>query len=137
LCFLRSHLVLNSAYFLATSNILDLGPQVEAVTAVYAGPAQSTRKSGARLLVVRYRQPAAALKALAHFCRTYLPEKKLAAPPVKAGSRSVLQIEDGWMGYQNSGAFLVMVFECRSRDAADAFLTQTTKCTTAMEDSHE
>ncbi|NWG13331.1 MAG: hypothetical protein HXY20_07345 [Acidobacteria bacterium] len=137
LCYFRSHLVLNSAYFLATSNILELGPQTEAVTAPYAGPARAGTKAQARLLVVSYRHPAAALKALARFSRTYLPERKPAAPQVSAGARSVLRIEDGWLGYQNSGPFLVFVFECPSREAADAFLTQTTRSITGMEGSHE
>ncbi len=137
ICYFRSHLVLNSAYFLATSNILDLGPQVEAVTAQYTAPAQGSRKTPARLLIVRYRQPTAAFRALARFARTYLPEKKLAAPQVSAGSRDLLQIEDGWLGYQNSGPFLVLVFECPGREAAGAFLSRATKSITGMEDSHE
>ena len=137
LCFLRSHLVLNSNYFLATSNILELGQQVEAVTASYVASPPGSQKKAVHLLVVRYRQPAAALKALSHFCRVYLPEKKLAAPQVTAGSRNVLRVEDGWLGYENSGAFLVLVLECPTREAADAFLTQTIRNVTGMEGSRE
>jgi hypothetical protein len=37
-CFLRSYLVLNSAYFLSTENILDLGLSTEAVTTTYSSP---------------------------------------------------------------------------------------------------
>ena len=44
-CFLRSHLVLNSAYFVSQRDILNLGPNVEAVTARYGN---------ARLVLVRY-----------------------------------------------------------------------------------
>ena len=46
-CFFRSYLVLNAIDFLATENILDLGPQVDAVTAQYARPAASQAPAGA------------------------------------------------------------------------------------------
>ena len=69
IAFLRSHLVLNSIYFLGTGNLLDLGPGTEAVAASYA-----RREAGGslRVLVVRYPTEAAARDAVAHFAASYL-----------------------------------------------------------------
>jgi len=137
LCFFRSHLVLNSVYFLSPSNILDLGLDAEAALASYKAAAQGTRKAPARLLVVRYPDAEAGRKALGHFIRTYLPEKKAKAPAAPGGNRDTLKIEDGWVGYSLSGPFLTLVFECPTREIADAFLSQAMKITGGMEESHE
>ena len=65
-CFLRSHLVLNSVYFVSQKDILNLGPNVEAVTARYGN---------ARLLLVRYPECGAPLASRSSSFRTaYLPE---------------------------------------------------------------
>ena len=137
LCFLRSYLVLNSVYFLASSNILDLGLDAEAAIASYKLSTQGVRKSPVRLLVIRYPSPDAGRKALGHFIRTYLPEKKATAPPVPGGSREMLKIEDGWVGYSLSGSSLSLVFECPTREIASNFLNQATKIAGGMEESHE
>lgn len=137
LCFFRSHLVLNSVYFLSPSNILDLGLDTEAALASYKGTAQGTRKSAVRLLAIRYSKAEAGRAALAHFIRIYLPEKKTKAPAVAAGGRDVLKIEDGWIGYSLSGPFLVLVFESPTREIANAFLNQATRIAGGMEESHE
>jgi hypothetical protein len=137
LCFFRSYLVLNSVYFLSPSNILDLGSDAEAAIASYKAPAQEKRQSPVRLLVIRYPSADAARKALGHFLRTYLPEKKATAPAVPGGSREMLKIEDGWVGYSLSGLYLALVFECPTREIASSFLNQATKIAGGMEESHE
>ena len=52
-CFFRSYLVLNTVYFLSTSNILDLGLSVEAVTAPYSSSGDGERRS-VQLILLRY-----------------------------------------------------------------------------------
>ena len=65
--FLRSHLVLNSAFFLADGNILDLDPSAEVVVAPYTpGPSVAGQKPS-QLVLVRYASADAARRALDHF----------------------------------------------------------------------
>jgi len=137
LCFFRSYLVLNSVYFLSSSNILDLGLGAEAAIASYKARGPDARKSPVRLLIVRYPDAASGSKALGHFIRTYLPEKNTKVPTVPGGDRDTIRIEDGWIGYSISGAFLALVFECPTQDVADKFLDQAMKTAGDMEESHE
>ncbi|MBP1597582.1 MAG: hypothetical protein H6Q05_2959 [Acidobacteria bacterium] len=137
LCYFRSHLVLNSVYFLSPSNILDLGTGVEAVVASYRTQGQGKQKSAVRLLVIRYPGVDAGRKALSHFIRTYLPEKKAAVPTGSGGSRGILKIEDGWVGYSLTGFLLALAFECPTREIADNFLNQATMIAVGTEESHE
>lgn len=137
LCFFRSHLVLNSVYFLSPSNILDLGTDAEAVVASYKAQGQGKQKPVVRLLVIRYPGAEAGRKALSRFIRTYLPEKKAALPAGSGGNREVLKIEDGWVGYALTGSLLMLAFECPTRETADNFLNQATKIAVGTEESHE
>ena len=137
LCFFRSHLVLNSVYFLSPSNILDLGLGAEAVIASYKAQGQGKQKSAVRLLVIRYPDADAGRKAVGHFIRTYLPEKKAAIPAGSSATREILKIEDGWVGYSLSGALLTLVFECPTREIAGNFLDRATKIAGGKEESHE
>ncbi len=137
LCFFRSYLVLNSVYFVSPSNILDLGLEAEAAIASYRTPGQGKQKPVVRLLVIRYPSADAGRKALGHFIRTYLPEKKAAVPAGSGGNREILKIEDGWVGYSLSGTLLTLVFECPTRDIAGNFLNQATKIAAGREEFHE
>jgi hypothetical protein len=120
-CFLRSHLVLNSVYFVSQRDILGLGPTVEAATARYAKE---------RLLLVRYVDAAAARLALEHFRAAYLPE----APSGEAGFAN---IEDGWAGFRLSGRGLAIVFEASDREAAASLIAAAVQTIENLEASHE
>jgi hypothetical protein len=127
LCFLRSHLVMNSVYFLSTENLLDLAPQVEAVSTVFDLASDKEPKPAVRFLLVRYSGPEEAQKALVHFMNIYLPEK---GKPLAAGvpkNSDCFQIEDGWLGYQKSGRHLMLVFECPDHKTATSFIDACTK----------
>jgi hypothetical protein len=119
-CFFRSHLVLNSAYFLAQRDILGLGPSVAAVTARYGT---------ARVVLVLYPDANAARVALGQFRKAYLPE----AP---AGEGGLLRIESGWSGFRLTGRGLALVFDAPGREAADALLASGTKVLETVEGSH-
>ncbi len=115
--FLRSPLVLNSVYFLATENLLDLGPETEAATAMYERTGGSSPEAGRlRVLVVRYPTDGAARKALAHFESGYL--RRLPRAEDAQGGRGVEHVEDGWLGYERHGRELVLVLQ--AADAATA-----------------
>jgi hypothetical protein len=118
--FFRSHLVLNSLYYLSSENLLDLGHNTEAVTAVYERTEASSAGQRLRWLGVRYPDRSAALAALGHFHRVYLPDF-----PYRSGSKpscrhkGVFQIEDGWLGYGLKEGTLIFLFECPDRETID------------------
>jgi len=120
-CFLRSHLVLNSVYFVSQRDILGLGPTVEAVAARYGK---------VRVLLVRYVDPAAARLALESFRAAYLPE----APSGEAG---FAHIEDGWAGFRLSGRGLAAVFEAPDREVAASLIAAAVQTIQTLEVSHE
>ncbi len=137
--FLRSHLVLNSVYFLSSENLLNLGPDCEVATAIYGqGPAKTTGNAKpARLLLARYANEAAAAKALHHFREIYLPEK-LKEPKVHSiDDNGVVAIEDGWMGFARSGRGLALVFESPDDASARLFLGDFTRILQKLEASRD
>jgi hypothetical protein len=117
--FFRSHLVLNSVYFLSTENVLGLDHEAEAVVAQYAGPAAPVSHSYVRLLVIRYPSEKRADQALRRFRTRYLEQASSNDEPVR---HDVRRIEDGWMGYRLEGRVLTLVFQAEGRDTAKAFL---------------
>lgn len=136
LCFFRSHLVLNSMYFLSAGNILNLGPNAEAVTAPYETPAANAKRASFRSLLIHYSGESEAREALHHFLRIYLPEKAPGTSGANLGTDEVLKIEDGWMGYRLKEAYLCLVFECSSAEVARSLINQALKGATKAEDVH-
>ena len=120
-CFLRSHLVLNSVYFVSQKDILNLGPNAEAVTARYGK---------ARLLLVRYPDAGAARAALERFRTAYLPE-------AGTGEGGAARIEDGWTGFCLSGRSLVVVFEAADPEAATSLIATGVQTLETLEANHE
>jgi hypothetical protein len=117
--YLRSHLVLNSAFFVATANVLDLGPEVEAVIAPYDDVQAPGQPARTRLLLVRYPDADAARRALAHFRSAYLPE----APASAAKDRGVVRTEEGWTGWRLLGRGLAIVFAAPDEKAGGSLLS--------------
>ena len=136
-CYFRSHLVLNSIYFLSTGNILDLGRSVDAATASYSAAKGPGTQRSVQLITVRYPDKDSARKALAHFEQIYLPEKHKSAPKSPAGGGSFYEIEDGWIGYARSGRGLALVFECPDRDSAAQFIKDSLTGLDHLEALHE
>lgn len=137
--FLRSHLVLNSVYFLSSENLLDLGPDCEVATSTYA---RDSAKAGAsakptRLLLARYANEAAAQKGLHHFQQIYLPEKSKGSNSSLVGDSGVVAIEDGWMGFARSGRGIALVFESPDRASAQLFLDDCERILENLEASRE
>jgi hypothetical protein len=104
-CFFRSYLVLNSAYFLASQDILGLGPQVDGVTSEYRGRGASS--GSARLVLVRYPTPDAARAALTKFVEAFVTERPEHAPAVQGQ----VKLEHGWLAWSTAGAALAIVFD--------------------------
>ncbi len=138
LCFFRSHLVLNSVYFLGTGNLLNLGLQGEAVTVPYEIPAADGKRNSIRTLLIKYPGEPEAHEALRHFLGIYLPEKTKGTFSNRSFSDfDVVEIEDGFMGYQLNGAYLGLVFECPRAEVARSFLNQALQNAVKAEAVHE
>ena len=137
ICYFRSHLVLNSVYFLSSENILDLGLDVEAVTAEYALQGEAGKPPSPRILLVRYPDDHSALKALEHFLNVYLPEKKTGGSQSSATQSGSHLVEDGWLGYHRKGHFLAISFESPSGQIAESLPRQVIENLHALEATHE
>jgi len=115
-CFFRSHLVLNSAYFLASHDILGLGPEVSAATTEYAPGGPGERPT--RLIMVRYPSEAHARAALESFSRAYLADVQAPVPPPSGEAR----VEHGWVGWSLIDAGrLTLVLDAPDRQLARRF----------------
>ncbi|MFC2165861.1 DUF6599 family protein [Acidobacteriota bacterium] len=123
--FFRTHLVLNSLYYLGHENMLDLDHASEAVTASYEKKDSSGSRSRIRFLKVKYPDPNKAHNALAHFHKSYLPEHTF---PEKAVSGQEIvntyPIEDGWLGYKLQDDTLTFIFECPDQETARTIIQQ-------------
>jgi hypothetical protein len=130
--FLRSHLVLNATYFLASDNLLNLNLNCEAVTAVFRSASDGKQTKPVRVLLVRYPTADAAASALAHFAHVYLRGKTLP----RAG-RGAVAIEDGWTGFIASGRMLGLVFEAPDERTASDFLSAARTAAEHLETNHD
>lgn len=117
--FFRSHLVLNSLYYLGQENMLNLGLSTEAVTAPYERKKSSVERKRIQLLRVKYPSTECAQDALAHFHRVYLPETSFQVKPGDSGQiMDTFSIEDGWLGFKLKNNTLTFIFECPDRKSA-------------------
>ena len=119
LSFFRSHLVLNSIYYLSHENLLDLDLSAEAVSAPYEHISSSEDPKRSQFLLVQYKNPERARQALNHFHDAYLPELK---KEITADSASFFKLEDGWLTYRLLGKYIAIVFECPDPESARAIL---------------
>jgi hypothetical protein len=122
--YFRSHLVLNSLYYLSHQNILDLDHSTEAVTAPYENVTDPSQRI--QILCVKYATPGQTQQTLDHFHDAYLPEhpKGFDAGGVTTKHSNVFNIEDGWLGYTLDETGLAIVFECPDRETAQMIIEQ-------------
>lgn len=123
--YLRSHLVLNSLYYLGHENMLDLNHRTEAITAPYEKMDSSQNRSRIQFLTVNYSNLEQTQKALAHFHQAYLPDYLLETHTISSVSLiNTFPIEDGWIGYKLQNNTLRFVFECPDKETAGAIINQ-------------
>lgn len=107
--FLHHYSILNYHFYLADSNILNLGPRTDAVLARYLW-----RKQRARLLLVNYPDVGKAAEARTSFFMHYLPD----ADPI-----GVALLEDGkWSAAAVKDGLLAVVLESDTRQLAESLL---------------
>ncbi len=123
--FFRTHLVLNSLYYLSHQNILDLDLACEAVTALYENKESPGEKTRIQVFLVKYPDPTRAEEALTHFHEAYLTEHPFSAKKGSSGEiGAMFSIEDGWMAYMLQDKSIAFVFECPDRETARAIIKQ-------------
>jgi hypothetical protein len=119
LSFFRSHLVLNSIYYISHENILNLDHSVEAVFAPYERASEPGDSKRSQFLIVQYNHPEQARMALSQFHAAYLPdyEKENKVGPASDTPR-YFKLEDGWLAYKRIGKTIAILFECPDRESA-------------------
>jgi hypothetical protein len=123
LSFFRSHLVLNSIYYLSHENILNLDLSAEAVSAPYEHIPDSGDPKRGQFLLLRYENAERARQALNRFHDAYLPGyQKEITTDTAADSLSLFKLEDGWMGYKLIGKHIAIVFESPDPESTRAIL---------------
>ena len=110
--FFRSHVLLNQRFFVAHQNILQLGPDVEAVLAEYG-----VGQEKVHLVLIRYPSEKRALDGMASFKKAYLPE---------ARTKDIVRTEDGkWAGAEHYKWFVTLVFGAATEADAERLLQVT------------
>jgi hypothetical protein len=128
--FLRSHLVLNSLFYLSHDNLLDLDRSVNAVFGPYESKPSGQAPGRMHLLLIQYPSPVRAQAARSRFMAAYLPEHasptasakapNAAEAPAEAGRFVV--IEDGCLGIRQWQGLLGIVFSAPNCQAARSLL---------------
>jgi hypothetical protein len=117
--FFRSHMVLNSLYYLSHQNILNLDQSAEATTAPYENTSGTQEPKRVQVVVVNYPEQGGARKALERFREAYLPDQHVDdSVDSNAQIEGYHNVEDGWVGYRIGRNVLVLVFSCPDRESA-------------------
>jgi hypothetical protein len=137
IAYLRSHLVLNSLYYLSHQNILQLDHSTEAVYAIYEKLSGNSAPKKVQLLFVKYANTERAFEALHHFHSAYLHDKENNSDATGSEGRvKAFNIEDGWLGYLRYGRCLAIVFECPDRQSAQFLLERINYNAIKKENTH-
>jgi hypothetical protein len=108
--FFHLHQSLNYHYYLARENILNLGPETDAVLARYA-------PGSVYLLLVKYQDESNAAAAASSFQQGYLPN---------SGDAQTVQTENGkFSSYERHDRYVIVVLDAESETAANDLLQAT------------
>ena len=115
--YFRSHLTLNSIFYISHQNILNLDYSTEAVAAQYEKMTNTEQPLRVQVLYIKYAQNKFANKALKRFYQNYLPEhlEKFTVES-KIIDSNFFELEDGWFGYKLHNEFIVIVFTCPDQE---------------------
>lgn len=135
-CYFRSHLVLNSIYYLSSQNILNFDRTCEALIGAYENDSKPDDKK-IRVLAIQYADEERKKKALERFHEAYLPEfEKNSEGNPSESQYSTFQIEDGWTGYAESGKTVILVFEAPDWQTLETILSHLSTQLKSWEKSH-
>jgi len=136
--YFRTHLVLNSLYYISHRNIFNLNHDTAGVAAPYESTEDDTKTAKrVQFLFVEYPRPAQARQALDHFHNAYLPEfEKGFNVGGKMKHSNYFDLEDGWLSYRLDGKFLAVVFGFPSRESARIFMEHISLNALKKEEGH-
>jgi hypothetical protein len=121
--FFRTHLVLNSLYYLSHENILDLDLECQAIAAEYEKKESPGERAWIQIIHVDYPDAENAKQALAGFHQAYLAEHPFSGKTDLQGNTSdAFAVEDGWMAYRLHDTSIAFVFECPDENTAREIL---------------
>ena len=124
-CFFRSHLVLNSQYFLASQDILGLSTETAGITTEYTPARPGARPL--RLIVVRYPNGPAAAAAAEAFRRGYLPD---VVEPAAGAASGAAKTEHGWVAWTVHGQGLAIALDADDQAGRAGWPTRPRVCPT-------
>jgi hypothetical protein len=121
--YFRSHLVLNSLYYLSHQNIFNLDLSAAAVTAPFERLSEDGNKERIQTLLIEYATHQQALRGLERFHSAFLDDFQK-EKPFKGQNEQIhyFQIEDGWLAYGLRETCLAVVFECPNQTIAKQLL---------------
>ncbi len=122
IAFFRSHMVLNSLFYLSHQNILNLDHSVGAVTATYSSMDENAQSKPIQILIIEYINHQNAVAALNHFCIEFLPEKKITLNTKDTIYTDYFLIEDGWLTYKLDNNILSFVFNIPDKLSAEQII---------------
>ena len=129
--FLRSSLILNSAYYLSPDDVLGLDRDACAVYAEYR-PAGGDHTTRARVVVVRYDDLDGATHGLRRFQEVALGNAEITdgSPPARGGADA----DERWTAFELMGRVLVVVLDAPGHPTADTLLRTITGAARAAEE---
>ncbi|MBM3333287.1 hypothetical protein FJY63_01370 [Candidatus Sumerlaeota bacterium] len=111
--YFHTRICLNSYYFFAVENLLELDQKTDAVMGEYR-----FGKQRAGLLIICYPTSGAATKAHAHFRDRYMGGLEISPKPLE-----MARLENGeWVGLRLDRDYLVVAFKSSSRDVCERLL---------------
>jgi hypothetical protein len=117
--YFRSHMVLNSIYYISHENILNLDVSAEAVAAVYKDISDSGEVKPCQFILINYENSERSINALKRFSGAYLSEfTKNISMDNSHGKPEFFKLEEGWLGYKLSGKSLAIVSGCPTKESA-------------------
>jgi hypothetical protein len=112
--YFRSHLVLNSLYYLGQDNILQLDHKCQALLAFYRSVGGET----VPCLMIQYPQPHKAHRATFSFLQALFPEQSI-EPNQKF---YFIETDEGWLGCSQDDDRCIITFEHSRLETAQLFL---------------
>ena len=123
--FFHTRITLNQLYYLSDENLLQLGPETNAVIADY-----KTTRGEVKLVLIRYPDAKVCMEAGSAFVTKYLRQKR--AVPLRPGEVVVQPVEEGrFVGMTPRAPYLALVFEARGAAITRDLLTRAKERTAA------
>lgn len=120
--FFRSHMVLNSFFYVSHQNILNLDHSVSAVSATYSSINKNTRSKLIQILIIEYTTHQKAADAFNHFSKVFLPENQNILNTNDTLYQDYFLLEEGWLACRMDNKFLSLIFNIPDKLLAEQIL---------------